>query len=320
MIEARDAFYALEAEYENRLPPMHEGVRSLHEKPFSESIEARTVLAGHGVRYYGRKAVEVLRAYPRKKDTVASLPSGDRIASKVIDEAEQARAEGVIAAFDAWQAECDTVAAEIGYTDASRLFDSATAELAYIAGEIAGANPKTLQGLAVQAEVSLSYPGPELRGLVHDVCDRLKAFAAVEKTDCAVVLETKADAEIANLFLRWTNAVLASVRACPPEGYDPNSPEHKRTRQQARDIRMELLQKRAKSLRGLLFKAMVVNGEQHLTPLFLEDMGRGVCTADTVARSITLDLIEMVNLLPHEWGSDADAVLSLRPTATQQVA
>ncbi|WP_264479138.1 hypothetical protein [Lichenihabitans sp. PAMC28606] len=41
----------------------------------------------------------------------------------------------------------------------------------------------------------------------------------------------------------------------------------------------------------MLFKAMVVNGELHLTPLFLEDVRRGVCTADTVARSITLDLI-----------------------------
>jgi hypothetical protein len=65
----------------------------------------------------------------------------------------QTRAEALIAAFDAWDAECKRIEEETGAAEAERVADALTVEVDKLAEKIWSMPAHTLAGLAIKASV-----------------------------------------------------------------------------------------------------------------------------------------------------------------------
>lgn len=127
-------------------------------------------------RWYGPTAIESLRSTPRTKrkfngtqEDWNNIPQGPLTEEQqaelaafyvdVPDPKRQARADEVVAAWDAWQAERHRIARELGLQDVTKAVDDLYAHLNGLGDALLARTPSTLAGFIVQAQAAAWWRG-----------------------------------------------------------------------------------------------------------------------------------------------------------------
>jgi hypothetical protein len=167
----------LDKVYEAAKPPPPEAIRF---NPKDELLRGPKEWEHRGDdEHYTFKDIRFLR---NKKRTKIVLIEGKRCEfrdERVVDDEAQKRAEIVIAAFDAWDAECDRIEEETGSKEAERVADALCAEVDTLANKIWETPAHTLGGLAIKASAiqDLYYEPSERESVIRGLCQEIAAVA-----------------------------------------------------------------------------------------------------------------------------------------------
>ena len=194
-------------------------------------------------------------------------------------------------AFEAWDAACKRQSAEVGYDAAEQRHKDLEQQLEETFTKIETAEALTLDGLVVQARALLFRVKDNV--LLCTVLDRLTEFAAAASSPAMTGVAPGSDAAIVDLFDQW----VAQVRkADSAEAAGADAEAIVGMRELARDLRLNVLQAKARSLQGVMLKAMTCNSGLKLAPLLEQDYAEGVVTLDTICRAVTLNLVVMAGM------------------------
>lgn len=266
------------------------------------SIPFKTSEPSHAERqFYTDQAVEHLRRNPRihlwktwDVETGALLGSERRP-----DHAAQVRADEIIAAYDLWQGRCEAVRAELGLPEADQRASDLADSLYDLGCNIRDLEARSVRGVGIKAAWA--------RTLVAEEDDRLQLvleqIVRFAERCAAPVITGRAGgtstAILSGMVERWVTLGL-QIDEAERCGCGGNA-QVRELRDDMRALADEIGSWPARSFRELLMKGLLFNTGVRLREKVEEDAAVERLGTDRLARSIALDVVELVGIAPQEW-------------------